>query len=181
MCPPFGGTRDGNQKIIFGTLYSVTAYKKKTVVFLVIVAVCSSVLVVCSAQSATDGQESEKSNFRAGSLFAGDPNFSKTPANSSGNKELFFKMMLSVLLVVALGAAAIYTSRKLLPRITNLPGKEIRIVETIHIGPKKTLHLLKIGNQCLLLGSTGENITKLADVTDALPDLPTQEIDSVRS
>ena len=90
-------------------------------------------------------------------------------------------MMLSVLIVVALGAAAIYTSRKLLPRITNLPGKEVRIVETIHIGPRKTLHLLKIGNQCLLLGSTGENITKLADVTDALADLPTQEIDPVRS
>jgi flagellar biosynthetic protein FliO len=162
-------------------LYRVRAYKKKIVAFLVTVALCSSVLVVCSAQSATGGTESEKSNFRAGSLFAGDPNFSKTPGNSPGNKELFFKMMLSVLLVVALGAAAIYVSRKLLPGITNLPGKEIHIVETVHIGPKKTLHLLKIGNQCLLLGSTGENITKLADVTDAMADVPTQEIDSVRS
>ncbi|MHC4109912.1 MAG: FliO/MopB family protein [Planctomycetota bacterium] len=159
----------------------MTVYKKKIAAFLVTVAVCSSVLVVCSAKSAAGGPEPEKSNFKAGSLFAGDPNFPNKQGNSSGNKELFYKMMLSVLLVVALGAAAIYTSRKLLPRITNLPGKEIRIVETIHIGPRKTLHLLKIGNQCLLLGSTGENITKLADVTDALADLPTQEIDPVRS
>ncbi len=159
----------------------MTVYKKKIAAFLVTAAVCSSVLVVCSVKSAAGGPESEKSNFRVGSLFAGDPNFSKTPGNSSGNKELFYKMMLSVLLVVALGAAAIYVSRKLLPRITNLPGKEIRIVETVHIGPRKTVQLLKIGNQWLLIGSTGENITKLADVTNALADLPAQEIDPVRS
>lgn len=159
----------------------MAAYKKKIVASLVTIAVCSGVLVVCSAKSATGGTESEKANFTAGSLFAGDPNFSKASGSSSGNKELFFKMMLSVLLVVALGVAAIYVSRKLLPGITNLPGKEISIVETVHIGPRKTVHLLKIGNQWLLIGSTGENITKLADVTDALADVPTQEIDSVRS
>jgi len=166
----------------------VTAYKKKIAAFLVTVAVCSSVFVVCSAQSANGGPEPEKSKaesqnskFMTGSLFASDPNFPNRQGNSSGNKELFYKMMLSVLLVVALGAAAIYVSRKLLPRITNLPGKEIRIVETVHIGPRKTVQLLKIGNQWLLIGSTGENITKLADVTDAMADLPTQEIDPVRS
>ncbi len=169
-------------------LYRVRAYKKQLVAFLVTAVTVGAVLVVCSAQSATGEPDPEKpkaksqgSKFTTGSLFAGDPNFSNKQANSPGNKELFYKMMISVLLVVALGAAAIYTSRKLLPRVTNLPGKEIRVVETIHIGPRKTLHLLKIGNQCLLLGSTGENITKLADVTDALADLPTQEIDTVRS
>lgn len=169
-------------------LYRVRAYKKQFVVFLVTAVIVGAMLVVCSAQSDTGESEPQKpkaesqgSKFMAGSLFASDPNFAKTPGNSSGNKELFYKMMLSVLLVVALGAVAIYVSRKLLPRITNLPGKEVRIVETIHLGPRKTLHLLKIGNQCLLLGSTGENITKLADVTDALADLPTQEFDPVRS
>lgn len=169
-------------------LYRVRAYKKQFVAFLATAVIVGAMLVVSSAQSAAGESEPEKpkaesqnAKFTAGSLFASDPNFSNKQGNSSGNKELFYKMMLSVLLVVALGAAAIYTSRKLLPRITNLPGKEIRIVETIHIGPRKTLHLLKIGNQCLLLGSTGENITKLADVTDALADLPTQEFDPVRS
>ena len=168
--------------------YRVRAYKKKFVAFLVTAVIVGAMLVVCSTQSATGESGAEKpeakgqgSKFTTGSLFAGDPNFSRKQDNTSGNKELFYKMMLSVLLVVALGAAAIYTSRKLLPRITNLPGKEIRIIETVHIGPRKTLHLLKIGNQSILLGSTGENITKLADVTDALADVPTQEIDPVRS
>jgi hypothetical protein len=141
-------------------LYRVRAYKKQLVAFLVTAVTVGAMLVVCSAKSATGQPEQEKPNcsaksatgqpeqekpkaetqglkFTTGSLFASDPNFSSKQGNSSGNKELFYKMMLSVLLVVALGAAAIYTSRKLLPRITNLPGKEIRVVETIHIGPEK--------------------------------------------
>jgi flagellar biosynthetic protein FliO len=84
--------------------------------------------------------------------------------------------MISVLLVGGLGAAAIYTSRKLLPRITNLPGKKIRIIETVHLGPRKAIHLVEIGNQQILVGSTNENIRKLADVTDAFVDLSTKTI-----
>ena len=88
--------------------------------------------------------------------------------------------MLSVLLVAVLGAAAIYASRKLLPRITNLPGKKIRIVETVHLGPRKALHLVEIGDQRLLIGSTNESITKLADVTAAFAELSAKDADDNR-
>jgi flagellar biosynthetic protein FliO len=167
----------------------VAAYKKKIVAFLVAVAFVSSGLVVPafagtpplqkagSAQSATV-EETKLLNFN--SPFKNDPNYSLSSANSLGTGEMFFKMMLSIVLVVVLGAAAIYISKKFLPRITNLPGKKIRIIETAHIGPRKMVHLVKIGNQRLLIGSTNENITKLADVTDALleTDLSATETDS---
>ncbi|MHC4171486.1 MAG: FliO/MopB family protein [Planctomycetota bacterium] len=171
--------------------YSVVGFKKKIVAFLVTVALGSSVLVLCSAQSATDRTESGSSNagFRsvpaggeskskAGSPFANDPNFPGRPSDSVGGRELFFKMMFSVLLVVALGVAAVYVSKKLLPKITNLPGKEIRIVETVHLGPRKAVHLLEIGNQRLLISSTNENVTKLADVPSTLTDLTAQEVNN---
>jgi flagellar biosynthetic protein FliO len=91
-------------------------------------------------------------------------------------------MMFSVVLVVVLGAAALYMSKKVLPRITNLPGKEIRILETAHLGPRKAVHLVKIGNQRLLIGSTNESISMLADVTEQdepdLVNLPSQQIDA---
>ena len=60
----------------------------------------------------------------------------------------------------------------------------MKIIETVHLGPRKAIHLLKISNQHLLIGSTAENITKLADMTgvflqseDALAELPMRETD----
>jgi len=95
---------------------------------------------------------------------AGDPNLS-APTNIASTRELFFKMMVSVVLVVVLGAVAIYASKRLVGKIANLPGKKIKIVETAHLGPRKAVHLLRIGDRCLLIGSTNDNITKLADLT----------------
>jgi len=114
-------------------------YRKKIIVFLVAVALVSGGFVAVSVQSATEGPKSE-----ADSVFANDPTGQIRNSSPQG-RELFFKMMLSVLLVIVLGVAAIYASRKLLPRITNSPGKQIRILETAHLGPRKAVHLIEIG------------------------------------
>ena len=84
---------------------------------------------------------------------------------------MFFKMMFTVLLVLALGAATIYISKKFLPRFANLPGKKIRVIETVHLGPRKAVHLIKIADRQLLIASTTENITKLADVSEAFSEI----------
>ena len=158
--------------------------KKKLVVFLIMVALGSSVLVVCSARSATNAtglEESKSGSQRAAaeydtrSLFAKDPNFANKPAYSAGSGELFGRAMLAVLFIVVLGVAAVYVSKKLLPKLTNLPGKEIRVVETVHLGPRKAVHVLEIGGRRLLIGSTNENVTKLADITDGFASLSLQE------
>jgi len=166
--------------------YSVSEYRKKIVLLLVIVVVSSTALIAVSLCLAGDEPKLENSESKAGSLFVNDPNFSMIADSNLGRGELFFKMMISILLVVALGIAAIYVSKKLLPRITNLPAKEMGIIETVHLGPRKAVHLLKIGDQRLLIGSTAENITKLADVTDVfvrgegtLEDLSAQEADDI--
>lgn len=140
--------------------------RKKIVAFLAIIAVGSGAMVVVSSRSSTNRPNTANSQFKVGSLFANDPNFSAKTSPIAGNNDLFFKMMSSILLVAALGAAAIYASKRIMPRITNLPGKQMRIVETIYLGPRKTIHLLKIGEQRLLIGCTNETMTKLADVTD---------------
>jgi len=62
--------------------------------------------------------------------FASDPAPSSGPNFSLGSVELFFKMMLSVGLVLGLGGAAFYLSRRVLPRVTQRTGKEIHILET---------------------------------------------------
>jgi flagellar biogenesis protein FliO len=155
----------------------VAICKKKVVAYLLIIALGSGALVVRSSQLTADRPERENPKFESGSLFANDPNFSAGPNSSISSSEMFFKLMFSVLLVAVLGAAAIYASRKLLPRITNLPGKKIHIIETVHLGPRKAVHLLEMGNQRFLIGSTNENITKLADVTYAFAELSPKEAD----
>lgn len=87
-----------------------------------------------------------------------------------GVKGLFCKMLVMVLLMVLLGAAVMYISKKLLPKI-NLPGKKIQLTETVHLGQRKALHLVKIGDKTLLIGSTNESITNLADVSEQMMEL----------
>ena len=153
--------------------------KKKIVVFLAAISLCSGAAFVYSAQPGTDA--STKPLFdNSDSSSDNQPNLTIESDDNLGTGELFFKMMFTVLLVVVLGIAAIYLSKKLLPRFTHLPGKKIRVIETVHLGHRRTVHLLKIGNQQLLIGSTNENITKLADVTDELSEIdsPATQIDN---
>lgn len=149
----------------------MTRSRKKIVVFVITVVLGGSVLLVCSAQPATDGTELENSESKSNSLFGNDPNFVTNTNSGSGTRELFFRFMVSVLFLVALGAGGIYISKRFLPKITNLSGKEIRIVETVHLGPRKAVHLLEIGERRFLIGSTNENITRLADLTSAFTEL----------
>jgi len=160
----------------------VVRYRKKIIVFLITVVLGSGVLLFCSAQSATDGIELVSAEAiaglenskpkgslltgesKSGSLFENDPNFSMRKGDRLSTRELFFRFMASLLFIVALGAAAIYVSKKFGAKITNLPGKEIRIAETVHLGPRKAVHLLEIGERRFLIGSTNENITRLADL-----------------
>jgi len=164
----------------------VVEFKNKNIVLFLAVALVAGVLVICSAQSASDGTEPEKSQPdpnqpQAGTestnnpLYANDPIFFSESDFNSGGSVFSIRAILAVLFVLALFIAAIYVSKKLLPKITNLPGREIRIVETVHLGPRKAVHLLEIGNQRLLIGSTNENITKLADLTGDLMDLSNKE------
>ena len=170
----------------------MAGHSKKVVIFLATAALCSGVLVVCPIQSATKAPGSEAAELKhrraqllaagaeTASLFAKDPNFSSESSYDSGRQEFFFRTMIAVVFVIVLGAAAIYVSKKLLPKIARLPGKEVRIVETVYLGPHKAVHVLEIGNRRLLIGSTNENVTKLADLSGGFTDFSEQDTSSDR-
>jgi flagellar biosynthetic protein FliO len=166
----------------------MAGFDKTMVILLAMVVLSGSASAAGSAQPDANGPQSKETGpdrnkppaeaaVKTQSLFANDPNFQKESSYDLGHQELFYRTMIAVVFVIVLGAAAIYVSRKLLPRIAKLPGKEIRIVETVHLGPRKAVHLLEIGDRRLLIGSTNESVTKLADLTDAFSNLPAQNID----
>ena len=133
--------------------------------------------LVSLAAHATGPNEAPATASEATGSFLNDPNFAQSPGLGLDNGRLFLKMPGSVVLVLALAGAALYLSKKVLPKVTNAAGKEIRIMETAYLGPRKALHLVEIGNQRLLIGSTNESIATLAHVGDAWLDLSKQEID----
>jgi flagellar biogenesis protein FliO len=47
------------------------------------------------------------------------------------------------------------------------------------LGPRKSVHLIEIGSRRLLIGSTNENIRKLADLTEFSTNIsiPVDELD----
>ena len=153
--------------------------RKKIIVFVVTVVLGGSMLLVCSAQTSTDGTKLGNSESKSDSIFGNDPNFVKNTNSGSSTRDLFFRFMVSVLFLVALGTGGIYISKRFLPKITNLSGKEIRIVETVHLGQRKALHLLEIGERRFLIGSTNENITRLADLTSNFTELSKLEMDNI--
>jgi flagellar biogenesis protein FliO len=53
-----------------------------------------------------------------------------------------------------------------MPRLAPSQGKKVKVLETVHLGPRKMVHLLEIGGQQILIGSTPDKITKLADIMD---------------
>jgi len=110
--------------------------------------------------------------------FLSDSDLAKQSDLSLGSGELFIKMMLSLVLVIVLAVAALYLSKRVLPKVTKASGKEIRVKETAYIGPRKALHLVEIGGQKLLIGSTNESITTLAHIGDAWLDIAKSETEN---
>jgi flagellar biosynthetic protein FliO len=109
--------------------------------------------------------------------FLTDPNLVNSTGTALGSGSLLARMLLSVVAVIVLGAGLLYLLKRVLPKVANAPGKEIHVRETTHLGPRKALHLVEVGNPKLLIGSTNDSITTLADLTDAWLDMPKQETD----
>jgi flagellar biogenesis protein FliO len=160
---------------VFAIKDSVASQKRKIIGLLMAASIGSGALILWTGQTAGEGEnpksEIQNSKQAVSTLFANDPNFAVRTDSGFSTREILTKLLLSVLAVGVLGAAAIYVSKKVLPKIGNLPGKRIHIIETVHLGPRKALHLVEVGNQQLLIGSTGEGITKLADVSFAFEEL----------
>ncbi len=83
--------------------------------------------------------------------------------------DLVAQSLAAVLVVLVLGGAAIYVTRKVLPRFGAGQGRRIRLVETVHLGAHKALHLVRVGDRVLLLGGTKDRMALLTDVTGSVP------------
>jgi len=146
--------------------------REKNIIFVAFAALCAAMLILF-LYLINPAEAADQPAGNTSQAAVNTPNFYATQDNT-GSRELFYRMMVSVILIVILGGAAMYVSKKFLPKIVSQSGKNIHILETTHLGPRKMVHLLNIGERKLLIGSTSDNITMLADVTDALTNKTTE-------
>ncbi len=79
-----------------------------------------------------------------------------------------WQMIGIVVIIAVLGVGGLLMVRRYAPRIQQRRGRHISVVETTGLGPNKSLHLLRVGDRDLLISSTRERVSMLADVTGAV-------------
>jgi len=79
-----------------------------------------------------------------------------------------WQMIGIVVIIAVLGVVGLWMVRRYGPRIQQRRGRHISVVETACLGPNKNIHLLRVGNRDLLVSSTREHVSMLADVTGAV-------------
>lgn len=80
-------------------------------------------------------------------------------------------------LVVAIGAAfgALYLLRRYAVRMQSGPGRRLKVIETVRLGPKSALFLVDLDGRSLLIGQQGETLAVLADPSPPATDQPNSD------
>ena len=90
-------------------------------------------------------------------------------SNSSDTTDLLGHSLAAVLVILVLGVAAVFVVKRLLPRLGISQGRRIAVLETVYLGPRKSLHMVQVGERTLLVSGTRERLGLLADVTGSVP------------
>ncbi|MEA3367464.1 MAG: flagellar biosynthetic protein FliO [Planctomycetota bacterium] len=88
---------------------------------------------------------------------------------SSDTTDLLGHSLAAVLVILVLGAAAVFVVKRLLPRLGASQGRRITVLETVYLGPRKNLYVVQVGERTLLVSGTRERLGLLADVTGSVP------------
>jgi flagellar biosynthetic protein FliO len=77
-------------------------------------------------------------------------------------------MLFKLALVLAVAYFASLALRRMYAARSHPGGGRLRVVETVALGPSRSLHLVAVGNRLLLIAATGHEVGLLRDVTDDL-------------
>lgn len=149
----------------------------KRILILLMMLLAGGAVVGFGARGAEPNTPQAAEESETSLAFLNDESLSDSSKGALDDGKLLSRMMLSIGIVGVLGVATFYVSKKVLPKVTHTKGKEIQVVETTFLGPRKMLHLIQVGNQKLLVGSTNETITTLAHIDDAWLELSKQDLD----
>jgi flagellar biogenesis protein FliO len=86
------------------------------------------------------------------------------PATDKATVSVSKMLSAAVVVLVLLGLTAL-AMRKLMPKIVRASGRALAVQESLPLGQGRMLHLVNVGGKKLLIASTKERVSMLADVS----------------
>lgn len=118
-----------------------------------------------ATQPATQAAATQPEGIRA----VGQIPLYKSPSSPTeiDTSKILFQMLAYVLVILVLGGVGLYVVRKVMPKIASASGKNMSLLETTYLGPRKMVQLVQVGRRRFLVASSREHVTPPVDVTDA--------------
>lgn len=82
---------------------------------------------------------------------------------------LIRQFILLIVVVAGIAAAGWYLTRRLPLGGIRPRGQWLKIADTIRLSPKKSIHILTVGNRAFLIGDGQDQIRLLAELTGSIP------------
>jgi flagellar biosynthetic protein FliO len=78
--------------------------------------------------------------------------------------------LVALALVIGLAIGTLYLLRRIVPVPSS--GRTVRLVESVPLEPRRSLHLVEIGGRLLLLGSTDGSVSLLTELEKGEVEIP---------
>ena len=121
-----------------------------------------------TSEGAARGSPADGSRADAGAAREGGDDRLANGGDGLGSSSLLANSLAAVVVILVLGGAALVVLKRLLPKLGVTQGRRIRVVETVYLGARKTLHVVQVGDRTLLLSGTRERLALVADVTGSV-------------
>jgi flagellar protein FliO/FliZ len=84
-----------------------------------------------------------------------------TPLDTLG---MLFSVTFKLALVLLLAYVCLLVFKRWRGRMPGLPARQLQLLETTRLSARQAVHLVKVGEQTLLIGATDQNISLLVEV-----------------
>lgn len=118
----------------------------------------------CLAGNQAEGESTQKSDTKLECL-------SIPYEKDHLSRQLWRQFLVLLVVVAAMSAAGWYLSRRLMATSTLSKSRCLRIIDTIRLSPRKSIHIVSVGKRAFLVGAGQDQIQLLADISDSIEQL----------
>lgn len=91
--------------------------------------------------------------------------------SDSDRPNVLGRMLAYAVVILVLGTAAVFVTKRYLPRVRSASGRGIRMVNSVYLGPRKQVHVLQVGSQRFLVASCRDNVSLVSELSGSFADV----------